>query len=537
MFKRNVPSPISRRSLLGVSALVLATLLIGATGVRAQYPGGGPPGGYPQPAHWEKVVTPSGTNTWSNTYGGSTSSGSSPWPTTWYPNGGFYTYQMGYVSPGYYTQTNSATVSCSGSVHFKFTWVAPNGEKAPKQVITNKSASASWSAPAVNGGGSCSTSLGGPTQSWVNGGSVSDQTYTVMDGSSGIVEFDIALSANAYGSSSMTVPNSSGNVVANVSCDANVTSVRVALGGVVKDGAAWKCLTGDTVTASLDTGGYVQVAGSHLWSATGPVFKDFFVDTPTTQQKGNRRYHEAADKNQPTFTLRYYDLGSSVITCNAQVVTPKGNLAVTGDSETITIVRPNWSWIIRQGAVLINSTQDRVGAFAWGSSPAGQEWESTATVPAPFQAKACDLGYAQLANPTRNRWANKPAPQNLWGFPGNGLWGLDNTFPYESGSGSGTITFISSDSPSSVLPADLDFYKVRCQDYFENWLIFRPSGGEWVALGKYSWNWYAECIRGAGNQWIFNGTATLSHTPPVNTSDHPAWVRKHDNATQVPIGT
>jgi hypothetical protein len=93
MFKCNVPSPISRRSLLHVSLLVLSTIFTVAGGVRAQYPGGGgPPGGPPQSAYWQKTVTPSGTNTWSSTYGSSSNSGSSPWTNYAGMNGGgFYT--------------------------------------------------------------------------------------------------------------------------------------------------------------------------------------------------------------------------------------------------------------------------------------------------------------------------------------------------------------------------------------------------------------------------------------------------------------
>ncbi len=547
MFKRNVPSPISRLSLLGVSALVLATLLTSASSVRAQYPGGGPPGGYPQPAHWEKVVTPSGTNTWSNTYGGSTNSGSSPWPTTWYPNGGFYTYQMGYVSPGYYTQTNSASVSCSGSVHFKFTWVAPNGEKAPKQVITNKSASASWSAPAVNGGGSCSTSLGGPTQSWVNGGSVSDQTYTVMDGSSGIVEFDIALSANAYGSSSMTVPNSSGNVVANVSCDANVTSVRVLLGGFQHDPVPlgttlWQCLVGDTITANLDTGTYPQLSPSWNWSATGPVFKDFHVTA--NDATGKRRYHEAADKNKGTFTLHYYDKGTSVVTCTAQVVTPKGNLTVTGESETITIVRPTTVWTILDGAVKITNNNvvaatSRAATPGNPASPAGQDWTAVVTVPAPFATRQCDVGYAQLWNPSRRILTTDAPPNNVWGYPGNGQFGLDNWFPYKIWSnggqwvtGAGTITANTSDTPWNSLFGT----SATIADSFQTWVIFRPGSGQWVSLQKDTWQWSASCSPDLWDIWDFDATPTLSHTAPVDTTAHPEWTRRHLNGDFGPIG-
>jgi hypothetical protein len=468
--------------------------------------------------------------------------------------GGFYTYQMMYINPGYYTQTNSASVSCSGSVHFKFTWVAPNGEKAPKQVITNKSASASWSAPAVNGGGSCSTSLGGPTQSWVNGGSVSDQTYTVMDSSSGLVEFDIALSASAYGSSTMTAPNSSGNVVASVNCDANVTSVRVLLGGFQHDPVPlgttpWQCLTGDTITANLDTGTYPQLLGSHNWTETGPSFKDFYLTA--NDETGKRRYiGEGQDpppalpeRKRTSFTLRYYDKGTSVITCTAQILTPKGTfLTVTGDSETITIVRPTWTWAVLDGEVrIVGGLITATGAAAPGGSPRGQDWTAEAKVPAPFLSRAAELRFSQNILSNRFQWANRAAPENLWGDVDNGIWSLDNSFPYGSITSTtpvpGTFRINTGDSPGVSLPGNLDFYEVQGKDDFETWLIFRPSGGEWVSLAKDTWGWYGRCKRNAMNNWYIAYPTTLSHTVPVDTTAHPSWTHKTLNQALVPIGT
>jgi hypothetical protein len=484
---------------------------------------------------------------------------------------------MQYVSPGYYTQTNSASVSCSGSVHFKFTWVAPNGEKAPKQVITYKAASAGWSAPAVNGGGSCSTSLGGTVTSYNNGSSkgasMSEQTYTVLDSSSGVVEFDISLSASAYGSSSMTVPNSSGQVVANVSCDANVTSVRVLLGGFQHDPVPqgttpWQCLTGDTLTANLDTETYPQIDPSWNWSATGPVFKDFFLETVTrpstanpaqnitvAQDKGYRRSHEVADKNKGTFTFRFYDKGSSVVTCIAQILTPKGTLlTVTADSETITIIQPASTWVVTDGAVRILGASLTTGDFGLNPPVQGQDWVATATIPPPFTSRTADLAFSQNVRTNRFRWANLPAPDNLWGVPENGTWCLDNYFPYSYDiqgapmstsalvGGNLKVTVHTGDTPSVGLPGSLDYYEVQGKDDFEAWLIFRPNGGEWVSFKKYTWDWYGRCKRKPANDpvspnaWYIAYPTWINRTPVIDTTDHPSWNQRLLSVVYRPIG-
>lgn len=524
---RRLDFNLMNRRFFACLASALYFFVCGTPSAFSQVPGGpgtGSAGEDGGGAHWKKTVTPNGAFSWSWNYNPpppsmSQSGGDSePWWTE---------VIIGIVYP-------FANFDCmdSGSIHYRFEWIAPNGEKAPKKVIVHKTSTASWWAPSAYGDGFCTSSLEGTPAFFDDGyeksGNYFGEEYSIEDSSTGLVEFDITTMAVASGNGVPNVPQSWGTVGCGAGSDADITSVLIKINGTVKHDGKWKCLTGDRISASLDTGKYLQITDSHNWSATGSHFKDFYITQSTnvpTESTGNRRYHVTSELKQSNFTLHYFDNGSSKISCSAQVATPKGPLSLSTESENITIVRPPYTLDIVKGGVFLNSSQ-LIAAN-------GLHWDATTTLPAPFSLRMAELGISQNISPGRKEWKeSNPPPMPPSPYPGNGLPGLDNTFPYSKQNSIGTIVHSDGDSPGNALAG---LVRVECSDSFEDWLIFRPIGGEWISLATFKWSWEGSAEKSA-NAWNllfpplpkvnFDGTYT-------DTTNHPNWNRRHANSGPV----
>ncbi len=494
---------------------------------------GGPPSGNSggNAPFWRKSVTPLGNFTWSSIFAPPQgqpifSSGSKPW---WYMGQGIYVWQ-------YWTYFGSHT----GSVHFKYEWIAPNGEKSPKNVVVHKNVTASWSAPLIGGSGSCSSSIPGAPVYWNDGfrhgESLNNQLYEVKNSASGIVEFDISMSAIASGTGSESV-FSWGPVACSVSADSDITSIKVDVNGIVRDGMIWKTLTGMKVSSALNTGSYVQIPGNYNWDGSGPIFKEFYVSPD--QKIGERRLHVAPDKVNAVFVTHYFGEGSGVVTCSGKISTPSGQLTVEAESENFTIVRPLNNLTILDGSVKYQS--NNFGPTANENALAGSVWIGYTVVPAPFNSVVSSCGFAQLINKSEAHcYSTLPSPQDH--FVGNpniinpATAFLDQQFPYSSKTGMGAIAFNGDDSPHQplfpILGHDLSFYKSTCSDEFETWVIFKPNDGQWISLGKFTWKWSGIMTRISSTEWSLVADP-VTHTEQVYTSNHPKWSDRSVNGPLV----
>lgn len=92
---------------------------------------------------------------------------------------------------------------------------------------------------------------------------------------------------------------------------------------------------------------------------------------------------------------------------------------------------------------------------------------------------------------------------------------LDTCYPYPSY----TNSTISADSPGQGVSSL--WQAVSVSDNFERWLMFKPTGGQWVPLRKIGWQW-----SGIGN-WDGTNWSLTNPSNPVgldeDSTDHPQW--------------
>lgn len=245
--------------------LYLRALLIGAivglSSLRVAFaldPGGGPPYG----PYWKVTITSAGTVT-------SSISGSFAWGT---PSANYIAACAMTVSNG-----NSHSVSTSGSYHIKAQWVNYDGTPAlnpAKTLIVKTTSSASWHGTAGKSSGGSSNGLGTPEVTAPGSGSSSGDKYEAKDSSSGLVEYDVPVSASV---SAQGFTQAYGYGVS-VGVSASVYPVTVYLIGSIPQNGIENALIGQGVTGNLNTPPFAASAQSgHSWLVGGDTFQNWTV--------------------------------------------------------------------------------------------------------------------------------------------------------------------------------------------------------------------------------------------------------------------
>jgi hypothetical protein len=335
------------------------------------------------------------------------------------------------------------------------------------------------------------------------------------------------------------------------------TPVTVELSGVVPDGNHTKLygLTGLGVTASLNTGGYQVVPGSHHWMISGNFFKNYLVlPSDADPQTGHVEHHNNDDVHAPSFTFFTTYNANILVICQATVQTPSGNFDVTA-SRLFTSEKPSSTMSVTTGILRFNpegtNTPTRIGLYGTANVGSGQHWEASILMPEHFSMADGQGAFVQTVQDRTWVIAN-PYQDSLYDTQ-NDLRGLDNDFPYkyfqyptmiESVSGRKMLSGSSGDSPSTVMYYDSKYYQGEREFNADTWTMFKPEPPQsnlgqpstWVPMDTYSWEFYYFLER-PGGIW----TITRSFVPPPSpqtrpTSIHPEWSRQILNLPLVPIG-
>ncbi len=251
--------------------------------------------------------------------------------------------------------------------------------------------------------------------------------------------------------------------------------------------------------------------------------------------------------------VSFYDgtAESLTVSCTATLTAPDGtSLSVSAKAPQITVFKPTATWGIDTGYVQQFQYPDQSGQYhdmmgllgPPNVAKQGQSWHDViVTVPTPFTGGT--FAFVQLSTPDRKiyRHATQTGLSDHFQYPDNGKQGLDNGFTFLNKSwaipqtGSGELT---GDSPSQGVPDTVtandgggsDWYQVTASDQFTTWLMYRPSGGVWVPLQKYSWSWSGTMTKGTAGWSLQSSSPTSAATQSASVTDNPpSWNLTHTN--------
>lgn len=212
------------------------------------------------------------------------------------------------------------------------------------------------------------------------------------------------------------------------------------------------------------------------------------------------------------------------VSCTASLTAPDGtSLNVTAKAPPITVLKPTVTrWDINTGTVQYNSAQKAFGLYG---NLDGVTWSNvTVNVPAPFSGGQST--FTQIVTP--NVFTYNASGTATPYITNNGVAGLDGGFIYGS---TWTPPSVGSDRDSPAvgitgLPSGTT--KVTASEAFTTWVMYQPSGGVWVPLSSYNWNW-SETFQYANASWSL--TQASPTTPPSYTGSPtdtpPIWRSTH----------
>jgi len=284
----------------------------------------------------------------------------------------------------------------------------------------------------------------------------------------------------------------------------------------------------------------------YTWSSpSGTCFKTYNEKAPSNQlvPLGSTDKSGPAAGSKTVAPLAFYDSAKETLTltCTVTVTSADGKATVdlTATSPPINVLKPSVThWGYSEGYVQpkVTGNGQTYGLYQDPSTSyeAGMTWHDVAvSVPTPFSGGQCDFG--QLITPDREEYhGNTSNPIN--NDPKNGLIGLDGALPYSTGGyGSGwtpPATGGNGDSPQLIANGNPNNdTQLSASDTFTTWIMYKPTGGVWVPLQKYSWTWSAQ-LTWSVNHW--NITAAFPKTAgagpnytPQDTTDPPQWTLVH----------
>ena len=434
---------------------------------------------------------------------------------------------------------SSATINSSPAITATFTWTHDNvtqtdtTDPPPPAAIVQETSEATWYLDSgTTGSGSANSGLPGAVTATASPGDTSFNVYySAGAGGDSFSVSDCTPSASFSGTS--------GSV--SVQYGADAYPVTIIPNGATQDSTtgAYSLLTGQQVSTGLTGVPFTPGTGStYTWSVGGDTFYTYNEKAPSHQL--------VLLSDDPSYTtspgFSFYDKSAETvtITCKAVLVCPdKSTLTINPSSQPINVLKPSVTkWGYSEGYVQpkVNDNGQTYGLYQDPSTsyPFGMTWHDVAvTVPAPFSGGQCD--FAQLVEPDLEEYhGNTSNPIN--NDPNNGLIGLDGALPYSTGGyGSGwtpPATGGNGDSPQLVANGNRNNdTQLSANETFTTWIIYKPAGGVWVPLQKYSWTW-SEQLTWSGNQW--NITAAFPMTAgagpnytPQDTTDPPQWNLVH----------
>ncbi len=445
-----------------------------------------------------------------------------------------------------------------------FTWHPdpsnPN-EPPPAAAIVSQTCQASWrvdnSSSGATGSGDASNGLGTTAPASTLGGTAGGTKYMVRsapDPSHPLMTFFVECSPTAHfsGASGSTAHALvSGSI--EVTYFASATPVFIDLGGTTLVNGVQEALTGQQITATLNGIPTNCTVTSYTWTQPSATCFKTYNETAASNQLvalGSADLTGPASGSTGVAPLAFYDRAQEnlTVTCTVAMTAPDGtSLTVTATSTQVSVLKPSVTrWDIIQGYVQYDPSYNSkeygpiqtFGLYgdlnATGDSNAGMIWRNaTVSVPAPFSGNG-QCTFTQLVNPDRLGYVGNnstPLASN------NGILGLDGSFDYGS---RWNVTAMGNDvdSPLVILgragvsqqnPQSYD--QSSASDALTTYIMYRPSGGVWVPLQKFSWTW-SMTIKWDGSQWNLMASypKTVGSAPPYTptaTPDPPQWTVVH----------
>jgi hypothetical protein len=278
----------------------------------------------------------------------------------------------------------------------------------------------------------------------------------------------------------------------------------------------------------LDANGNPPPATSsvnYTWTVPGYAVSSFYVSDDLQQTNGYPILLMV--KTNASVDYCWADQGSKLVQCAVQI----GSQTFTAKT-TFSVLRPTATVSSITGTVAVNTNY--IYDFTNGDMPdheltlhfgdnsdtsKGIIFSDTFTMPSGisynFGNTNYDTEWVQLISPSTTTTI-KTGEGVLHTLQSIGPL-LDTTYPY---------TFLNrkttDDSPSTP-PLDASYLAASDNLGCKMWLMFRPSGGEWVPLRIVAWN-YSGTVTNSGANWILT-SASCTTNPPDNDSgtEYPAW--------------
>jgi hypothetical protein len=215
----------------------------------------------------------------------------------------------------------------------------------------------------------------------------------------------------------------------------------------------------------------------------------------------------------------WVDDGSNrVVQCSATV----NGLKITGKT-TFNVLKPTATITTHTTSVNVDTFLGYLGFYDPNTFAEGIAFTNTMTIPSGFSGTN---EWVQIVlNPYRARLDTNSV---WWVFTENGAAPyLDTSYPYTNRFG--ITANIAYDSPSSPL---LNGYsEIIATNSFKMWLMFKPTGGQWVPLRTVTWNWSGTAIL-SGSNWTLISPSWSTNPPDADAgATFPQWNSNVQNAT------
>ncbi len=355
-------------------------------------------------------------------------------------------------------------------------------------------------------------------------------------------------SASATAGPNGTNPNGTSFVGTGL-CSAGVGSITisasaptVAITGTYNPSVGdYRVLTGQQITATLS--GTIGTVTNYIWKQpSGTCFKTYNQNAPSNQwvQLGSADLSGPAAGSTTVAPLAFYDSAAEnlTVTCTVNLTAPDGktNLGITANSPTVKVEKPTATWTIQTGTVQPWVQAGYFGLLAAPGTgyPGGEYWQSAViTVPPPFSGGVgC---FAQLITPDFEMLQDGSTTPVVGS--NNNLQGLDNLFPYPGSQWTLPNPGTQSDRPAfgvaGVNSPQYQGWNTATGNYsFVTWMMYQPTGGIWVPLQSYTWNWSCT-VKWLNSQWTITASSPTAPAQPTSTvtTTPPTWSLVQNNGT------
>ncbi|RYG38578.1 hypothetical protein EON81_03275 [bacterium] len=338
----------------------------------------------------------------------------------------------------------------------------------------------------------------------------------------------------------------SGSAACKVAYNSSILVPKVVVVGVTRFPDAYRFITGQQISDSIDSAGLTVKSGTYQWSISGGMpFKSWSIGSGYSGN-GVVNMHTAGDLKNTSVNYYTRENGVSDVQCQLSLLVPPGatidgggtSIPMTLVAKPATSMRPELtSWTITDGAVGMNGAGTGFGFFGLTGGTNGQQWTNvTIDLAAPFGKVGIGC-FVQLITADRSLTRTTVAPySSTYTYLTNAFLDAGLPYPYASPTWTITGTGIGYDSPQQFFTTPLvsgdlggtNWYSAGANDSFSTWVMYRPptvpgQATTYIPLASYTWMWGGSATK-SGGVWTVSGDPasgkTSSHT---RTTTHPSW--------------